>query len=141
MLKIKIKKLKDGVKLPNYAHEGDAGMDLFASEKITVPARSRTKVPTGVAMEIPEGFAGLIWDKSGLSMNSGLKTLGGVVDSGYRGEIMVGVANLSDEDFVFDVGQKIAQMIIQKKEDVELLEVNELEDSSRGEDGFGSTGR
>ncbi len=140
MLKIKINVLNSGAKVPSYAHIGDAGMDLYSySEEILKPG-DRFKVNTGIAMEIPEGFVGLIWDKSGVAMNSGIKVIGGVVDCGYRGEIIVGVINLSKEDFIIKQGQKIAQMIIQRKEEVEIEEVQKLTDTSRGEDGFGSTG-
>lgn len=141
MLKIKIVKIKDSATTPSYAHFGDAAMDFYSSEDVVIARGARVKVPTGIKMEIPENYVGLIWDKSGLSMNYGLKTLGGVVDSGYRGEVMVGIINLSDKDFELKAGEKIAQMIIQKKEEVEVEEVKELEDSSRGEDGFGSTGK
>lgn len=141
MLKIKIVKIKDSAVIPSYAHPGDAAMDLYSSDDVVIARGERVKVPTGIRMEIPDEYVGLIWDKSGLSMNEGLKTLGGVVDSGYRGEVMVGIINLSEKDFEIKAGEKIAQMIVQKKEEVEVEEVKELEDSSRGEDGFGSTGR
>lgn len=141
MLTIKIKKLKTDAILPNHAHTGDAGMDMYASENVHVKKGERAKVPTGVAMEIPEGYVGLVWDKSGLSMNHGLKTLGGVIDSGYRGEIMIGIANLSNEDYTIEKGHKVAQMLIQKIETPTIEEMEELEDSHRGEKGFGSTGK
>jgi dUTP pyrophosphatase len=98
-------------------------------------------VPTGIAMEIPEGYVGLIWDKSGLSIKNGIKTLGGVIDSTYRGEVLVGMINLSDADYTFLKGHKVAQMVIQKKEFVDFEEVSELSDTVRGEGGFGSTGK
>lgn len=141
MLTIKIKKLKSDAVLPNYAHAGDAGMDIYASEDVHVKKGERAKVPTGIAMEIPEGYVGLVWDKSGLSMNHGLKTLGGVIDSGYRGEVMIGVINLSNEDYTLEKGHKVAQILIQKIETPVVEEVEELSDSHRGEKGFGSTGK
>ncbi len=140
-LKLKIKKVSNDAKLPFYAHEDDAGFDLFASHSITLSPNQRVQVGTGIAMEIPHGFVGLIWDKSGVSQKYGLKTLGGVVDSGYRGEVMVGLVNLSDEAYTIEKHHKVAQMIIQKKETVDIVEVESLTDTVRGEGGFGSTGK
>ncbi|OHA79708.1 MAG: deoxyuridine 5'-triphosphate nucleotidohydrolase [Candidatus Yonathbacteria bacterium RIFCSPHIGHO2_01_FULL_44_41] len=128
-------------KLPTYAHNGDAGFDLYAIESVTIRVSERVLVSTGISMEIPDGYVGLIWDKSGLSMNHGLKNLGGVVDAGYRGEIKAGMVNLSAEDYTITVGHKVAQMLIQKVEHAEITEVAELSDSTRGKGGFGSTGK
>ena len=141
MLTIKIKKLKPDAVLPNYAHSGDAGMDMYASEDVHIRKGERAKVPTGIAMEIPEGYVGLVWDKSGLSINHGLKTLGGVIDAGYRGEIIIGIANLSSEDYTLEKGHKVAQLLIQKIESPVVEEAIELKDSHRGEKGLGSTGK
>src|SRR5690606_27542145 len=93
-MELKIKKLHPDAKLPTYAHQGDAGFDLYAIETVTIPVGARVLVGTGIAMEIPLGYVGLIWDKSGLAMNHGLKNLGGVIDAGYRGEKKAGVVNL-----------------------------------------------
>ncbi|MCK5026890.1 MAG: dUTP diphosphatase, partial [Candidatus Pacebacteria bacterium] len=95
----------------------------------------------GIAMEIPEGYVGLIWDKSGLAIKQGLKVLGGVIDSGYRGEVMVGMINLTNKTYTIAEGHKVAQMIIQKTEMVEIEEVEELSDAQRGDKGFGSSGK
>lgn len=141
MLTIKVKKLKGDVVVPSYAHAGDAGMDVYAAEDIHIKKGERAKVPTGIAMEIPDGFVGLVWDKSGLSMNHGLKTLGGVIDSGYRGEVVIGIINLSNEDYTLKKGHKVAQILIQKVETPAIQEVEEISDSRRGEKGFGSTGK
>jgi dUTP pyrophosphatase len=138
---LKIKRLDKTVNLPKYALSGDAAFDLLASKDITLKPMERAMIPTGIAMEIPEGHVGLIWDKSGLSMKFGLKTLGGVIDAGYRGEIMIGMINLGSEDYMFLKNQKVAQMIIQKKETAIIEEVEDLSDSSRGTGGFGSTGK
>lgn len=127
--------------MPSYAHPGDAGLDLYAAETTTVAPGQNVAVPTGVAMEIPDGYVGLIWDKSGLAIKNRLKTLGGVVDSGYRGEVLVGMINLSSEPYTFEKRHKVAQMVIQKKEDVRVEEVDELSDTVRGTGGFGSTGK
>jgi dUTP pyrophosphatase len=141
-MKIKIKKLNEDAKIPSYAHFDDAGMDMYAVADTLIKAGDRAQVPTGIAMKIPEGHVGLIWDKSGLSHKYGLKTLGGVIDSGYRGEILVGIINLGKEDYLFEKGHKVAQMIIQEKVSVEFDEVLELDETSeRGVGGIGSTGK
>jgi dUTP pyrophosphatase len=138
---LKIKKLHQDAKIPKYAHHDDAGCDLFAVEDTLVKVGQRIPVPTGLVMEIPEGFVGLIWDKSGLAVKHGIKTIAGVIDSTYRGEILVAVTNLSDTDYLFEKGHKIAQMIIQRKETVEFEEVDELTDTVRGGGRLGSTGK
>jgi len=140
-MKIKIKKLHPEAVIPKYVHEGDAGMDLFAVESFELEPGERKSVPLGLALEIPKGYVGLIWDKSGLSHKYGIKSFGGVIDSGYRGEIHSGVMNLSDKFFSFEKGQKIAQLIIQKIENVQFEEVEKLSQSQRGEGGLGSTGK
>ncbi len=140
-LALKVKKVHPDAVVPHMAHANDAAFDLLAVDKIEIKPGERAQVGTGIAMEIPDGYVGLIWDKSGLSHKNGLKTLGGVVDAGYRGEVKVGMINLSQESYVFEKGHKVAQMIIQKREDVVIQEVTELSDSARGEGGFGSTGK
>lgn len=140
-MEIKVKKLHKDAKLPTYAHHGDAGFDLFSIESVNIPVGARVLVGTGVAIEIPDGYVGLIWDKSGLSMVHGLKNLGGVIDAGYRGEIKAGVVNLSDEDYTITAGHKVAQMLIQKVERADIKEITDLSDTSRGHGGFGSTGK
>lgn len=140
-LVLKIKKLRPDAVLPTYAHPGDAGLDIYACDQVTIAPGERVMMPTGISMEIPEGYVGLVWDKSGVAMKGGLKNLGGVIDSGYRGEFTLGLVNLSKETYVFEKGHKVAQMIIQKKENVVVEEVSELSDTSRGQGGFGSTGK
>ncbi len=140
-LVLKIKKLRADATLPTYAHPGDAGLDIYTCESVSVEPGEKTVISTGIAMEIPEGYVGMIWDKSGIAIKNGIKTLGGVVDSGYRGEVLIGVINLSKERYTFEKGHKVAQMVIQKKEDVVVEEVQELSDTSRGEGRFGSTGK
>lgn len=130
-----------GARLPSYAHPGDAGCDLFAAQSVTLAPGARAQVGVGVAFELPEGFVGLIWDKSGLSQKHGLKTLGGVVDAGYRGEVMVGIVNLSSEPYTIEAGHKVAQMLVQRVEAVTFEEVTSLDATSRGVGGFGSTGK
>jgi len=140
-MEINVKKLHKDAKLPTYAHHGDAGFDLYSIESVSIPVGARVLVGTGIAIEIPDGYVGLIWDKSGLSMVHGLKNLGGVIDAGYRGEIKAGVVNLSDEDYTITAGHKVAQMLIQKVERADIKEVVELSDSHRGYGGFGSSGK
>jgi dUTP pyrophosphatase len=140
-MKLKIKKLNTEAVIPEYATSDDAAMDLFCLDTVEIKPLERVQIGTGIAMEIPAGHVGLIWDKSGLSHKSGLKVLGGVIDAGYRGEIKVGMINLSAEKYIFEKGHKVAQMIIQKKETPEIEEVTELNNSERGERAFGSTGK
>jgi len=137
---LKVKKLDPAAVLPAFAHPGDAGLDLCAPQEYFIEPGDRLLIGTGIALEIPEGFVGLVWDRSGLSNNHGLKVLGGVVDSGYRGEVKVGLVNLGREAHRIKKNDKIAQMLIQKAEHPDILEVAELSASSRGGEGFGSTG-
>ena len=135
-----IKKLHPEAKIPTFAHGTDAGMDFYSLGALTIPPMTRVQVGTGIAIQIPDGYVGLVWDKSGLSHKKGLKTLGGVIDAGYRGEVMVGVVNLGTEPIVFDAGDKVGQMLIQKVEHPDIIEVAELDEADRGKDAFGSTG-
>lgn len=138
---IKVKKLKSAAKLPTYAHPGDAGMDLYAAEATTIPAHGRGTAPTGLAFAIPDGYAGLVWDKSGLAVKVGITTIAGVIDSSYRGELLVAVYNTTDTDYAFAVGDKVAQLLVQPIVLGEIVETNNLDDTSRGVGGFGSTGK
>lgn len=140
-MRLNIKKLNPKATLPVYNHEGDAGMDMFALENTVVPARGRALVGTGIAMEIPLGFVGLVWGKSGLAVHHGIITSAGVIDAGYRGEVKVALVNTSDEDYTIQAGHKVAQLLIQKVEHPEIVEVSELSDTTRGINGFGSTGK
>lgn len=137
---IKIKKLHPEAILPNYAHPGDAGMDFFSNETTTLQPGERKLISTGISMAIPEGHVGLIWDKSGLASKHGLKTMAGVIDTGYRGEIKILIHNLSSSPYIIEKGNKIAQMLIQPVEQKKIIEVEDLDDTARGKDGFGSTG-
>jgi len=139
---LRVKKINPGAKLPAYSHPGDAGMDLFAAEDVVLGPAEVKAVPTGVKMAIPEGHVGLIWDKSGVSLQ-GVHRLAGVVDAGYRGEVKVVMVNLGKKPYFFKQGQKVAQMLIQPVVPVEVVDVgqDELENTSRGEGGFGSTGQ
>ncbi len=140
-MKLFLKKMHADAVVPQFAHATDAGMDLCSTVEITIAPGTRVSVPTGIAMQIPDGYVGLIWDKSGISQKGGLKTLGGVIDAGYRGEIFVGLFNTSNEPYTFGPGQKVAQILIQKIEQPEIELVDDLENSDRGTGAFGSTGK
>jgi dUTP pyrophosphatase len=139
-MELKVKKIQKDVKLPRYGHTGDAGLDLFSSVDFVLAEGQVEAIPTGIKIAVPEGYAGLIWDKSGVSLR-GVHRLAGVIDSGYRGEVKVVMVNLSREPFVIEKGMKIAQMLVQPVVKVDIVEVDDLEDTSRGEGGFGSTGK
>ncbi len=140
-MQIKIKKLHPDAKLPCFAHSTDAGMDLFTVEDITIPPGEHRLVKTGVAIVFPEGYTALVWDKGGIANKRHLKTVGGVFDTDYRGEYLIGLYNFGTEPQAFAVGDKIAQLLIQKVEHPEIFEVTELDETARGEGKFGSTGR
>jgi len=140
---LRIKRLDTGLPVPRYAHEGDAGLDLYSGESVTLEPMQRSLVPTGIAVAIPEGFAGFVQPRSGLAVRSGLGIVNtpGLIDSHYRGEIKVIVINLDPEDpVVIGRGDKIAQLVIQPVARCSLVEVDELDATARGEGGFGSTG-
>ncbi len=139
-MKLFIKKLNSDAKIPTRAHKEDAGVDMYAYGIHTVAPHTTVAIPTGVACEIAEGYVGLIWDKSSIG-SKGIKTLGGVIDAGYRGEVKILVHNLSEVPYIFEHGHKVAQILIQKVELCEVEEVETLSDSVRGEKGFGSTGK
>ena len=127
--------------MPKYAHAADAGMDLFCREKTVIAAGSSALFDTGVHLDIPNGFYGKISSKSGLCVKYDIVSEAGVIDSGYTGSIVVKLRNNSDATHVFLAGYKIAQLIIQPCEHPELVQVDDLEETERGNGGFGSTGR
>lgn len=138
---IKVKKLDSSLPDLKYAKAGDAGFDLYAREYTVLRPGIPTAVPSGVAIELPVGYVSLVWDKSGLAIKQGLKVLGGVIDAEYRGEYMVGMINLTDTDYVFEKGDKIAQVLIQQVEQATFEFVEELSETERGVTGFGSSGK
>lgn len=140
-MELEVQKLDPSAKLPTFAHDTDAGMDLYCLEAMTLAPSERGQVKTGIAIAIPAGYVGLIWDKSGLSHKKGIKTLGGVVDADYRGEVFVGLVNVGTEAYTFEVGDKLAQLLVQKVEHPEIREVTSLTETVRGANGFGSTGK
>ena len=137
-MKLKVK-LDPGAKMPTRAHETDAGLDLYAMYKRIIPAGGSMCFDTGVHMEIPEGYAGFLKSKSGLNVNFGISGEG-VIDCGYTGSIMVKLYNHSTASVEIERGQKISQLVILPIATPELYEVDELEDTDRGNGGFGSTG-
>ncbi|MEK9182857.1 MAG: dUTP diphosphatase [Patescibacteria group bacterium] len=139
-MKIKVKKLRGNAKLPTHGHPGDAGVDFYCVEDVIFPPGKQERVHTGLAIEIPEGYVGLIWDKSSISFNLGLKVMGGVIDSSYRGEIIMNLLNVSNKEVLMTKDHKIAQMVIQKFEHCDILEVEELSETIRGVGREGSTG-
>ena len=141
-LKIKIKKIHPDAVIPKYAHKGDAGMDLFSCEDYTLKPKERKLFGIGLKVEIPEGYEMQIRPKSGLSLKHGITVLNtpGTIDSGYRGEVGVILINHGEEDYEIKQGEKIAQAVIKKIEIVEVIEVEKLGETFRGERGFGSTG-
>lgn len=127
---------------PAYAQRGDAGADLTAAKAVTIPARGRTLVPTGVKVALPEGYALFVHPRSGLALKSGITVLNtpGTVDAGYRGDIGVILFNTTSEPFEVSAGDRIAQAVVQKVEQVDFQLVDTLDETSRGAGGFGSTG-
>lgn len=127
--------------LPEYATTGAAGADLRASGAIEIPPGGRAAVPTGLRVQIPRGHVGLVWPRSGLAVRHGIDTLAGVIDSDYRGEVRVVLVNHGPEPFRVAPGERVAQLLVQRVERAAFVEVPELEETDRGGDGFGSTGR
>lgn len=140
---ITIKRLDPDLPLPTYAHEGDAGLDLYAAEDRSLAPFERALIATGIAIAIPEGHAGFVQPRSGLALRRGLSLVNtpGLIDSHYRGEIKVIAINLDpDEPIEIARGDKVAQLVIQPVAAIELLEVESLDETVRGTGGFGSTG-
>ena len=143
LLQIHVKRLDATLPLPVYAHEGDAGLDLYASGSFCIAPGARVLIPTGVAVAIPKGFAGFVQPRSGLALRQGLGFANspGLIDSHYRGEIKVIAINL-DTSSPIEIahGDRIAQLVIQPVQSVIVKEVSELDSTVRGTGGFGSTG-
>ena len=136
---MKVQKLDPRAKLPLRAHPTDSGADLFALERTVLPPHSIAKVRTGIAVELPENTSGIIWGKSSVE-SKGIKAMAGLVDAPYRGELLVCMYNLNEHEFVFEAGQKVAQLVVLPTLYPMFEEVDKLSDTSRGQGGFGSTG-
>lgn len=142
-LVLPIKRLDSEVVLPSYAYEGDAGLDLRSNVDIDIAPFERKLIPTGLAVAIPEGFAGFVQPRSGLALKSGLSIANtpGLIDSHYRGELKVIAVNLdANEAIHISKGERVAQLAIQRVPVVSLMEVDELDETDRGTGGFGSSG-
>ena len=143
MTSLRVTKLRDDAVLPSRAHDGDAGLDLTACESVTIGVGERATVGTGLAVEIPEGHAGLVTPRSGLALRHGLSIVNtpGVIDAGYRGEVRVILLNTDREQpFTVEPGMRIAQLLVVPALVVDVVEVGDLTETVRGEGGFGSSG-
>ncbi len=125
---------------PEYASPAAAGADLRAAEEVTIPSGGWAAVGTGLRLSIPEGHAGLVWPRSGLALRHGIDTLAGVIDSDYRGEVRVVLANHGPQPFSVRPGDRIAQLLVQRVEPARFELVDRLDETERGAGGFGSTG-
>ena len=141
-MKIPLQRLDIGLPIPAHAHPGDGGVDLCARSGAELKPGERAVVPTGIAVAIPEGFAGLVTPRSGIAARHGISVVNGpgLIDAGYRGEIKVVLVNLSDEPFLIERGDRIAQLVVVPVVVQEFDLVDDLPDTSRGGGGFGSTG-
>ncbi len=142
-IQLPIKRLDPTVELPSYAYTGDAGLDLRANEDVTLAPYERKLVSTGLAIAIPEGYAGFLQPRSGMALKRGLSLVNtpGLIDAHYRGELKVIAINLdASEPIHIEKGERIAQLVIQKVPVVNLVEVDELDETDRGTGGFGSSG-
>ena len=136
---MKVKKLHPDALLPRRAHPTDSGADLFALQRTVLPPRAVSHVHTGVTIELAPGTSGIIWGKSSVE-SKGIKAMAGLVDAPYRGELIVCMYNLTDMEFVFEKGQKVAQLVVLPTLYPDFEEAAELSDTARGSGGFGSTG-
>lgn len=139
-MKLKVKKVHVDAKIPHFSIKGDAAMELYSVKDLVVKPGEIVSCETGIAMAIPDGYVGLIWDKSGIAVKGGVKTMGGVIDSNFRGQIGVIMTNLNSKDYKIKKGDKVAQILIQKIECPMIEEVEELDDTDRGDGRYGSTG-
>lgn len=142
-LQLAVKLLHPQAQLPRRAHPGDAGADLFSVEEVTIPPGERRDVGTGLALAIPGGYAGFVQPRSGLAFKHGIMVVNspGLIDAGYRGEVRVSLYNSGREPFFVAVGERIAQLVLQRVEEPDFVAAEELPETVRGEGGFGSSGR
>ena len=140
---LQVRRMHDAAVLPSYAHPGDAGLDLASVEEVALAPGERAAVPTGLAVAIPEGWVGLVHPRSGLARRHGITVANapGTIDAGYRGEILVLLCNLGSEPVTLQRGERVAQLLLQRIGRAEVVEVEALDATPRGEGGFGSTGR
>jgi dUTP pyrophosphatase len=142
MVTFKVKRLHEDATIPSYANPTDAAVDLHSIEDYTLKKGERKTFPLGFQAEFSPGHVAHVWDKSGLAAKHGIKTMAGVIDAGYRGEYKVVLLNTSDNDYEIKKGDKIAQLLIIPIPITNIIEtIEDLDDSARGEGGFGSTGK
>ncbi|HKV40345.1 MAG TPA: dUTP diphosphatase [Blastocatellia bacterium] len=142
-IELRIKRLDEGVSIPKYQHEGDAGLDLASRVDLILQPRQRAMIPTGLALAIPKGCAGFVLPRSGLAARNGIAMVNapGLIDSGYRGEVTIVLINTDEkEPFTIRRGDRIAQLVVQRIENVSPVAVDDLDSTPRGAGGFGSTG-
>ena len=141
MIEVAVRRLRPDAHVPRQAYEGDAGLDLAACDPVVLAPGERAVVPTGLAVEIPEGYAGFVQPRSGLAVRHGIGIVNspGLIDSGYRGEIRVVLLNTGHEPFSVESGMRVAQLVVVPVAAVRLVEVDELAASERGARGFGSS--
>jgi dUTP pyrophosphatase len=142
MNNILIKKINELAIIPHRNKLSDAGLDLFSIDNVTIKSNQAvaTKIKTGIAIEIPNGYFGLISDRSSIGSKL-IKVMGGIIDSGYRGELIVCLVNLGINEYNINIGDKIAQLLIIPYNTSKIIEVNELSETERGDKGFGSSGQ
>ena len=141
---LSVVRLRPDAHIPRYAHEGDAGFDLYSVEEVTLNPLQRTLIPTGIALAIPAGYAGFVIPRSGLAIKQGLSMVNtpGLIDSGYRGEVRVAAINLDpDTPLTLGKGERIAQLVVVPYMHADIYETDTLDDTTRGKGGFGSSGR
>lgn len=140
---VPIKRLSPDVQIPSYAYEGDAGLDLRSNESVVLRPFERKLIPTGLAIALPDGYAGFVQPRSGMAIKKGFTILNtpGLIDAHYRGELKIIAINLDPEEpIIIEKGERIAQLVIQAVPKVSLAEVDELDETDRGDGGFGSSG-
>ncbi|NMS90004.1 dUTP diphosphatase [Clostridioides difficile] len=142
MYNLKVKKLNDEAIIPNFAHKGDAGMDLYSIEEVVIPSGETKLIKTGICIELPAMTEAQVRPRSGLALKHSITVLNtpGTIDEGYRGELKIILINHGKNDFKVEKHMKIAQMIVKPIYEIDIEEVKELSDSERGKGGFGSTG-
>src|SRR5881409_3965025 len=143
-MELRVARVREGAMLPQRAHEGDAGLDLFAVDATRIAPGARASVPTGIAIELPSGHAGLVLPRSGLAARHGIALVNapGLIDEGYRGEVQVLLLNTDRHaSFAIAPGDRIAQLLLVRVETPEVVEVDDLAPSERAASGFGSSGR
>jgi dUTP pyrophosphatase len=140
-MKVSIMRTDKSLPLPKYVREGDAGLDIYSSIDCTIKPGERVIIPSGIKIAVPEGHVGLVWDRGGMGIKNVIKTLGGVLDSNFRGELQIGLVNLSQQEHLIQKGDRIAQLLIQPVVQAKLEEVDDLPiDTVRGESWGGSSG-